>query len=180
MQRLSEIAEHHQTHQWPNFDRHVRWRSNRLARLFRLSYHDREDLHQSMALDLVKAMHRYDPARASRNTFASRVLDKSYMHHARRLARASSCPNAIYCDPNMLIRDRRRSDYHDDQIPQSDRAEVRQLVHLLPIHLANLACQITSRSVIEIAESNGVHRGTIYRQLRKLRPHFCDHDPKCD
>jgi RNA polymerase sigma factor (sigma-70 family) len=172
MHRFSEIAKHNQTHQWPNFDRHVRWRSSRLARLFRLSYHDREDLHQSMTLDLVKAMHRYDPARASRETFASRVLDKSYMHHARRLAKANTGPLLIPLDANAHKRDHRRPGDLDEHLTALERGEVRRLVDALPDDLTHLAYQISRQTVVQVAESNGVHRGTIYRRIHKLQPFF--------
>lgn len=177
MQHQSREAAQQNQEFWTSTNKCIRWRSNRLTRKFRLSSHDREDLYQSMTLDVVRAMHKYDPARSSPETFVSRVLDKSYLHHARQLAGHRSRPQSVNFDPDMLSSDPRRSGL-EDSAASAERAEVRHFTHLLPDNLAHLACQIGSWPVAEIANSIGVHRGTIYRQLKHLRPHFRSFGPK--
>ncbi len=164
---------------WIQTNQQIRWRSDQLARRFRLSCHDREDLFQNMTLDVVRAMRKYDPARASTATYISRVLDKSFLHHGRRLAKSNACSRTVSCNQYTLARDQRRVPTGEDRLSEAERAEVRHVVHLLPDKLSHLASQLSTRSVVEIADSIDVHRGTIYRQLKKLRPHFRGFDPNC-
>src|SRR5438093_947856 len=68
----------------PYAARLIRCRTSQLIRARRFGECDRHDIEQELALDLLRRLPRFDPARAGRETFCARVVE----HRIRELLRA--------------------------------------------------------------------------------------------
>ncbi len=75
---------------------HAQWYINRksreLIRILGLPWSDAEDIRQHLTVELLRQVHRYDPKRASPNTYTTRVVDSAagmLLRHYRRLKRGA-------------------------------------------------------------------------------------------
>ncbi len=164
--------------------RRIEYRVRRLKLALNLSAADADDVRQDLMLDLWSALARYDPARASRATFISRVLDRAYCSVARKLrARRRRESQAVVSFSESA--ERLRS---PDPVSQADGQSSARLdlaldleaaLARLPRNLRILAEQLKSRTAAEIARERGQHRCTVYREIVALRAIFreCGLDP---
>lgn len=165
--------------------RTIRVRADRLARSGAVPGMDADDIAQDLRLDLVERAPRYDPARASFETFADRVT-------ANRIATLAS-PTA------RLRAERGMRDLHGasgasddgeglplaDTLPESaalhaaERAEpdmafglcrdVGRLLVALPPACRQVAVALAEMSPTEAARALGLNRCTIYARLTAIR-----------
>ncbi|MCB9838229.1 MAG: sigma-70 family RNA polymerase sigma factor [Phycisphaeraceae bacterium] len=161
---------------WPVYDldpltrRRIRYRADRLARVFNLTHEDREDLAHDLAAEVLRAMPRHDPERFPAAAFARGVMDHWYKHTARQLrSRRERGPVFVSLHgrscQSSAFEDRRSS-----HVASADlRMDLEPLLRALPRELGELAEQLKSKSVAEIADERGVHRGTVYRHVKQLR-----------
>lgn len=145
-------------------------RSDRLAKIFHLSDDDRDDIRQDMALAVLSAMRRYDSARASRDTFAERVISLQYVKIAQRIRRdierqPESATEAI----GALIDPRSERGNTDDL-----RLDLEAALVGLPRRLRLIAEDLKTMRPGEIAAEMGVHRSTIHRAIAQIRTHLRD------
>lgn len=155
----------------------VRFRVLRLGRVFQLSNADIADLEQDLWLEIVRAMKKFDPNRSLATTFAQRVMELWYCDAARRIrrGRAQRRGRAVRLAAKpLLLRDTAHLDLFEN------RLSLEAALLLLTEEQQTLVQRLRVRSVAEIAAEDGVHRGTVYRQLVKVRqllrrvlPDFC-------
>jgi len=150
--------------------RRIRYRADRLARVFRLSIEDREDLAQDLSFEVIRAMGRHDPARSSAATFSRRVMDRWYKHTARQLRSRRKRSPVFVPLPDRVSQSPDIEDRRANHVAESDlRMDLEPMLQALPRELGELADQLKSKTVAEIADDCGVHRGTGYRRVKQLR-----------
>lgn len=176
---------HHLTDAGSRVSRTIRVRADRLARSGAVPGMDADDIAQDLRLDLVERAPRYDPARASFETFADRVT-------ANRIATLAS-PTA------RLRAERGMRDLHGasgasddgeglplaDTLPESAalhavetvepdvafglRHDVGRLIAALPPACRQVAVALSEMSATEAARALGLNRCTIYARLASIR-----------
>ena len=114
-------------------------------------------------------MRRYRATLGSLGAYLRGVLDHWYMHTARTLRRQRE-RGVIFQFPE---RDGEPFDIVDpapDHVAAAnERMDLEDLLASLPRDERWLAEELKYKSVAEIAEDAGVHRGTVYRRLASLR-----------
>ena len=144
--------------------RRIDFRVARLARVFRLSREDAEDLRQDAWCEVLGAMRRYSAALGTVGAFTRGVLDLWYMRTARSIrarARFEQFPEHDVADPAP------------DHVRAADlRMDLEAWLAALPRDERLLAEELKDKTPAEIAESAGVHRGTVYRRLKRLSAHY--------
>lgn len=165
--------------------RNIRIRAERLARSGSVPGMDADDITQDLRLDLIARAPRYDPERASFETFADRVA-------ANRIATLAA--------PTARIRaERRMRDLHGpcgvshegeglplaDTLPESAalhageevdqdvafglRRDVGRLIAALTPACRQVAAALSEMSPTEAARALGLNRCTIYARLASIR-----------
>jgi len=158
----------------------VRIRSRMLVEQFHLPVDDQEDLQQDMLLELLKAGERFDPALASKHTFASRVLDRFCQHFTRQEStrNRNGWKSMTFSDvaPDFSPDDRVGCDGPLDLLIAADRRnEIRAAINALPHDLRQLAmAMMDDTDKTAIAETLGISRRTVYRHLDRLREAFVE------
>ena len=154
----------HQALECPRLQRQAAYRIDRLVRSFRLPRTEAEDLMQDLFISLVRALRKYDPERSPVASFLRGAMDRWYCQQLRKLGKANPhAPTALPDEEFLPV----HAEDHEEAVDR--RLDVEYLVHQLPPSLAQLACQLGMRSVAEIAEHAGVHRGTAYRWVGDLQ-----------
>ena len=155
----------------------IDYRVRRLVKSFHLDEHTAEDLRQNMIVELLEASARYDPARSSRNTFITRVLDRFYLHLARGFANRqkhkvlSPTPISVLEYANPTITDIRRGEHSTYE--RSDLTmDLAALIERLPTHLRRICEELRVFTPAEVAKRLRLHRSTIYRAINDIRQHF--------
>ena len=124
--------------------KHIRFKARQLAGQAGFGAGERKDLEQELFLDLLQRLPQYDPDRARRTTFISRVV-------ANRRTGAVSRP------------------WEERQALAIDLAE---LMETLPSEWRMLCRRLGVETVSEISRDTGIARGTIYEWMGKLRAIF--------
>ncbi len=171
------------------------------ARLIRIKAHqllgkagftenDRHDLEQELMIDLLQRMRHFNPAKAKKTTFMTRIVER---HIATLLeARHARCRDWRLCrlslntphgndkgDTRELI------DHVDSQgILGNSEKETRQeaisnlhmdierVLNTLPEDLRDLCERLRESNMAEIARETGVARTTLYDKLVRIREAF--------
>ena len=155
----------------------IDFRVGRLARAFRLSGDDADDLRQEMAAELLKASTRYDPDRSSRNTYINRTLDRYYRHVARRLRNRqrheAKKPTPISAMKNFCPA---VNEPGKGELSEQERTELRidlaGILPLMPLKLRRICTALKVHRPRGAAEHLGMHPSTIYRAIGEIRCHF--------
>lgn len=151
-------------------ERRIRYRADRIARIFRLSLDDRDDLRQELYLVVWEALSKYDPDRGSFDAFTRGVMDNWYRQTARGIRRSRERSPGFVPLPEG---DAEASAFIDPAARHVVATDIRLDLVLrlgrLPRHLAEIARQRADMSAREIAEGRGVHRGTIHRAIQVIR-----------
>jgi DNA-directed RNA polymerase specialized sigma24 family protein len=176
---------HHLTDAGSRVPRTIRVRADRLARSGAVPGMDADDIAQDLRLDLIERAPRYEPARASFETFADRVT-------ANRVATLASPTARLRAERGM--RDLHgASDASDDgaglpladTLPESSglhaaeaaepdvvfglRRDVGRLLAALPPACRQVAVALAEMSPTEAARALGLSRCTIYARLGVIR-----------
>jgi DNA-directed RNA polymerase specialized sigma24 family protein len=157
--------------------RQMKFRTERLGRLYTLAADQVADLWQELAAEIVRALRRFDPAIASRTTFMKGVMNLWYRQKCRQLRREAVVRDRVVPLPplgteGMDFADRGGLDEVDARLDLADR------IADLPQDLFALARDLLAgKSVPEIAAERGVHRGTVNRLVLQLRVRLADLDP---
>ena len=155
----------------------IDFRVGRLARAFRLSEDDADDLRQEMAAELLKASGRYDAAISRRNTFVTRTLDRYYRHVARRL-RNRRRHEAMKPRPISSMRNfcPAVNDPGKGELSEQERTELRMdqagILASMPAKLRRFGAVLRVYLPREAADYLGVHPSTVYRAIAEIRPYF--------
>lgn len=136
-----------------------------MARRLGLNATDRDDLRQDLRVQLLRALPRYDAARASPSTFASRVLDKACLHCMRQIMGQQRRASAARAE---LAHQHRRTEGGADHAWEQ-REDLREVSHLLPDRLGYLFGHLARQSPRQAAKVLGVHHSRVYRDLEAIR-----------
>jgi RHS repeat-associated protein len=137
-----------------------------LIRHFRLTADDADDLRQSMALEVCKALRRFDPSRSARYTYVNRTLDRYYRHVARQLRsqrrHAPWCPSSLSTKRDLADAHRYSGNGQIDDFELIDlQHDVAVIVASLPPRLRRIASALMSMNRVAQIDAEG--RATIMR-----------------
>lgn len=155
----------------------IDYRVARLKHSFRLTVEDAEDLRQSMAVEICKALRRFNPRRSSRNTYVNRVLDRYYRHVVRQIRNQGNhapwCPSSLSTRRELPEAHRYSGNGRIDDFELVDfQHDVTYIVTNLPPRLRRIAVTLMSMKPRDAAAHLGLHRSTVYRAIHQLRDHF--------
>jgi RNA polymerase sigma-70 factor (ECF subfamily) len=168
----------------------IKYKASQLVRKVGFSRSDRDDLEHDLSLHLLRKAHKFDPARASIETFADRVVNNAVrmiLRERRRKCRSGGGPTSSIDTTTVIIdgapvplrellsdADRARRtlrEPHDEQT--SD--DVRTVLAGLPDGLRKIAEAImATEDLSEAADAAGVARSTLYARMKQLRQRFED------
>jgi len=170
----------------------IRHKARQLVGKFGFTQSDLEDLEQDLMLDLLHRLHKYDPARAQRNTFIDRIIN----HRVATIIEARKAGMRDYrlctCSLNDPLEDddgrtieRGETIDQDDYLLRTGKLsrteselrdlliDVRRSIDKLPPDLRELIRRLSTETVTEISRATGIPRGTIYDLISKIRT-FCE------
>ena len=165
--------------------RNIRHHARKLARSGRLPGMDQADIEQELMLDLLHRQVHYDPARASFETFADRVINHRVASLMSPTARLRAERITISIDVRLSVDGEDAAEALGDHISEADglygetyapveariglvRDVGRFLASLSPV-LRRYAGILTADNVSAAARDAGLHRSTIYERLHQLR-----------
>ena len=160
----------------------IKYRVGRLIGRFGLTESDREDLQQDFILELLKAFRRFDPAKSSRKTFITRVLNRKFKHIVRngatRMRHEARDPVSLdkVMESYMPTAEVRMN--HTGQVCLSDqlrielRLDLEHILATLPARLRRICELLKVYSPAETARGLGVVPSTVWRAIAKIRSHF--------
>jgi RNA polymerase sigma-70 factor (ECF subfamily) len=159
----------------------IDYRVRQLWLQFDLSEHDKEDVHHDMVVELLQAMKRFNPAKAKRETFINRVLDRFVLYIMRqrctRIRRPSDSPLGFEdvsegfqpCDNDPGQGETSEQDLRDL------RLDLPEIIALLPDDLQRVCFVLQRTSGRAAAKELGIGKSTLYRAIADIRQHFVDH-----
>ena len=153
---------------------------------------DVEDLEQALTLDLLERLPKFDPAKATYNTFVARVVErkisKLIRHRTQEMRdyrREDGSLNAVMDNGDGATTERVHvvsQDEHDRRTGRHTRPaaeqvdlqiDVWQVLAELPQELRKIARLLTTMSIAQAARKLGMPRSTFYdTHLAKLRQAF--------
>lgn len=159
--------------------RQMKFRTERLGRLYTLTTDEVADLWQDLAAEIVRALRRFDPNIASRTTFMKGVMHLWYRQKCKQLRREAETLSRVVPLPPLGTEGFDYADPGERGISEVDaRLDLADRIADLPEDLFALARDLLAgKSVPEIAAERGVHRGTVNRLVLQLRVHLADLDP---
>lgn len=162
--------------------RQMAFRAERLARVYRLAPDQVDDLRQELAVEIVRALRRFDPAIASRTTFTRAVMDFWYRQKCKQLSREATARRCVVPLPLLGTESFDYADPDDRGYRDVDlRLDLADRIAVLPQDLFEVARDLLAgKSVPCIAAERGVHRGTVNRLVLRLRTHLADFDPSAN
>jgi len=151
----------------------VRFIVNDIAVQYRLSRADRDDLSQEIYVALCEAAVRYDPAQASRHTFACRVIVLAAAHRARSIRNVRRCPVRSPLMLSELQRDARcaglRAPRWTEPTSIDLGEDLRFGVSRLNRRQQLLVQELKTQSPTAIAAERNRHPSSIYREITRIR-----------
>ncbi|NLN76243.1 MAG: sigma-70 family RNA polymerase sigma factor [Armatimonadetes bacterium] len=174
----------------PEMVKLIKGRAYMLSRSYGHTPEDREDLEQDMALHLLSALSRHDPARSSLATFANRVIDLWTKMLVRERRAACRDFRAVDCslDEPRSDEEGERTTLGDiigegDVVTLSERSlgyieavelkvVVETIVATLPSVLQELCLALMSQTAGEVSASTGIPRTTIASRVKLIRKVF--------
>ena len=170
----------------------VRVKARQLSQRSEFRRTDEDDLQQTLWLTLLKEAHRFDPQRASPNTFVDRVVNTAAGMVVRRPYRQKRAPGerALSLDGTMvaangegkrplseLISDadlsRRTGAIGNDEFARNDDAEAfARAMDAMPGDVRDVCRQVMGGSISSAARDLGMSRRQIREALQAARPYF--------
>lgn len=162
--------------------RQMKFRTERLGRLYALTADQVSDLWQELAAEIVRALRRFDPTIASRTTFMKGVMNIWYRQKCKQLRRDAAVRDRLVPLPALGTEGMDFADRRLGGVAEVDaRLDLADRIADLPEDLFALARDLLAgKSVPQIAAERGVHRGTVNRLLLQLRVHLADLDPSAN
>ena len=142
------------------------------------------DLEQDLWLDLIARMPRYDPAKASVNTFIARIVENKCVSMVRHRRAAKRHPGRVEASLNDHVKDcdgrvvdRHQTTPEASNTPQRHRDLERDvadvLARLSPVH-GDVARLLASGTINSAAKELGISRRIVQRTTEELRAAFGD------
>jgi RNA polymerase sigma-70 factor (ECF subfamily) len=171
--------------------RHIRHRARQLTRTEGFAAQDIEDIRQDLIVDLLERLPKFDPAKATCNTFVARIIDRK----VAKLIRDRNCekrdPRREQCSLNECIDDGEGGSVERIQTIAADEADrrlgrqarsdqetaelvldVEAVLKRLPDNLRRLCELLKTGSIADAARAMGVPRTTLNDHVKKLREVF--------
>lgn len=149
-------------------------RIRRLARAYRLSADQQDDLAQEFLLALAAAIPGYRPGQVRWTTFIRAVLDRRYRHQVRQLTgpkyRRLGGPASGNERIGELVDPKAHTVYGPPGIDQ--RLDIEAIMAALPASLGEVASLLPHCSQRQIARRLGRSSATICRDVSRIREHF--------
>ena len=149
----------------------IAFRVRQLSVQFDLGKHEQEDCRQDMVAELLSAMKRFDPDKASRETFINRVLDR-YVLYATRVrctAMRRACASPLGLDDVRRGYQPRINDPPHTELDEQGRRELRldleTAMSRMPPDLQQTCQLLTELTPAEAAKRLGLHRRSVYRRM---------------
>ncbi|MCA9310019.1 MAG: sigma-70 family RNA polymerase sigma factor [Phycisphaerales bacterium] len=141
----------------------ISYRVRDITQRFGLNEHDGEELSQDAAAEICRSLPRFDPEMGSINTFTRGVLDRWSLAKKRQLSnRTRLLPTVPLPESGPAAA--------DDHVEVADRRmDLHTLLRDMPSDLVPLAEMLSTKTIKEIAEHVGRHRGTVHRQIQLVR-----------
>ncbi len=171
----------------------IRCKARQLAGSSGFTRDEVEDIEQELRADLLERLPRYDPTKASRNTFVARLIDNKISRLIRHRSTACRDYRRVECSVNDIITDASGNkverectmDRDEAEIragkrrrPARDEADLRHDVSLtvaaLPGHLLPIADLLSRQSPADTARSLGISPGMLYREISLMHRIFED------
>lgn len=172
---------------WSDVAGLVRGKTRELVRRTGFNRSDADDVEQEVAVDLLRRLARFDPAKASLRTFATRVVE----HHVATLieSREAACRDWRRAQVSLdeMVRDetgdvvprwqtldreacgaRRRGDEPDEREELDLQIDVRDAVAALEPPLREVAEKLASSSPTDVARATGRPRTTVYESISRI------------
>jgi RNA polymerase sigma factor (sigma-70 family) len=153
-------------------------KAHRLIRSSGVSRPDADDLQSQLLLRFYVRFSRFDPKRASIQTFASRILDneiRSFLRHKNAIRRRHLAISYSNVSEDDISR-RPASGASGQQGQLSERAEfwmdVQRAIGPENAELYSLATELANNGPTEVAESRDLSRATIYNRIDGIRELF--------
>jgi RNA polymerase sigma factor (sigma-70 family) len=171
----------------------IQYWANQLGRSFRLDEEDYMDIAQKLSIALLVKLPMYDPSRASRKTFISRIIENHASTLAKARVAAKRDPHRVKCsldasnDPHDPESETRRELLNADNYRggvcvcvsgEADRDLAYSLAKVLgqmPEPLQQVCEKLYEGfTPTEIAKDLDVHRSTVYERMEKIRRRLQD------
>lgn len=156
----------------------ISFRIRVLTSQFDLSEAEQEDCRHDMVVELLTAFQRFDPAKAKRETFVNRVLDKfvKYATRIRCTQQRRPCDSPLGLDDVALgfqpVVNETRAGELDEQAQRELRLDLEAALAGMPKRLRRVCRLLMVFAPPEVAEKLGVCRGSIYRNIAEIRPYL--------
>jgi RNA polymerase sigma-70 factor (ECF subfamily) len=167
------VSEDNKTHLDHSVRDLIRIKAARLIRGHIVSHSDREDVEQTLVLELLRRLKGFDGSRSDLTTFV-----RAAIHHAVsdfvRSQKAAKRGKGQTSSIEQLPTDTRVLSRVDGELASADTTlDMQELLRRLPAELKRVAELLEVESVTETARRLGVGRGTVYRRLLEIRE-FCE------
>jgi DNA-directed RNA polymerase specialized sigma24 family protein len=165
----------------PRVIRNIKYQAAKLARSGSLPGMDKEDIEQELMLDLLRRRDRFDPDRASFDTFADRVVTNRVASltastHKLRAERITISLDFVVANDDeeegaSLIDklDELENPYALDELKIGLARDVARFLGDLPPVLQRYVAILAADNVCEAAREAGLHRSTIYERKEQIR-----------
>jgi RNA polymerase sigma-70 factor (ECF subfamily) len=149
---------------------------------------DREDIEQEMVIDLLSRLPKFDPDKAKRNTFITRVVEHKVANLIEAQAKAHGDYRQYGCSLNEQVElddgesaERTEIVSEDDYLQRTKRksSPAQKMTELaidldvflakLPEELRSLCALLAEETLTEISDRTRVPRSTLYESINQLR-----------
>lgn len=171
----------------------IRCKARQLAGNSGFATDEAEDIEQELRAELLERLPRYNPAKASQNTFVARLIDNKISRlirhrtaECRDYRRVEFSVNDTITDANGNQVERACSMNQDEADISSGKCrrslreendlslDVLDVVKNLPDHLQKIAALLAKHPAEYVANMLGVSKGSLYREIAIIRGIFED------
>lgn len=152
------------------FHMRMRGRVKRLVWTTGLPVHMKEDLFQDLAVAMLRAYPKYDPARGTLEVFLAGVMRKWYLWQKRELSRKqASAPLGDLWDDGEAAAAADECRFRAARALVDDLIDLPELLDRLPPDLREFAVLLSRHTIPSIAKITGEDRTTVWRRFKRLQ-----------
>lgn len=177
---------------WPDVAAAVRAKTRQVCRRAGFRSTDAEDVEQTLVLDLLRRLPRFDPERASLRTFVTRLLDhavatilaareagsrdwrrsRDTLHDLVEDGCGALAARWTTLDPRVCRERVLGIEATDEQADRETRLDVTAAVEALPPELRAVARLLMTAGSNEVARTTRLPRATLYDLTQRIRRHL--------
>jgi RNA polymerase sigma-70 factor (ECF subfamily) len=153
----------------------IEYRLRVMSTWWDLSEQEKQDYRHDMVVQLLKAMRRFDPARAKRETFINRVLDRyvKYIVRTRSAKQERPCETPIQFDDiapgfEPVVNDP-PGGHGNEQSHRELRLDLEAAIARMPGRLQRVCELLKVYTPVEAAAQLGMIRQSFYPIMREIR-----------